>query len=242
MVREKRETVLAIDGLDVRVVRKDVRGLILHVTRDGGVWVSAPRWASMSDVSRLVSSHREWVDGRRSQARAHERSRWLAGDTLDVWGTARPIRWQDTSHSHSSAVLDGDHVVLLLAKGDKGIDDEATAARRKALAGMARTALLSTLPDVVPRCEGVVGQTASEWRCRAMRTRWGSCSIRIGRIWLNAELATRPPSCLECVITHELCHLIDPHHDARFHSLMDEFYPDWRDVRRLLASKPMQLV
>jgi len=33
-------------------------------------------------------------------------------------------------------------------------------------------------------------------------------------------------------VVHELCHLLEPSHNARFHALMDRYYPRWREARR----------
>jgi predicted metal-dependent hydrolase len=34
------------------------------------------------------------------------------------------------------------------------------------------------------------------------------------------------------VVVHELCHLLEASHNARFHALMDKFFPRWKDARR----------
>ncbi len=68
-----------------------------------------------------------------------------------------------------------------------------------------------------------------------MRTRWGSCNIRARRIWLNLELAKFPVECLEYVVVHEMVHLIERRHNARFKSLLDQFLPDWRERQRTLG-------
>jgi predicted metal-dependent hydrolase len=58
-----------------------------------------------------------------------------------------------------------------------------------------------------------------------MKTRWGSCNIRARRIWLNLELAKKPFACVEYVLVHELVHLLEPSHNARFKQLMHQFLP-----------------
>ena len=37
---------------------------------------------------------------------------------------------------------------------------------------------------------------------------------------------------LEHVVVHELCHLLEPSHNARFHALMDKFFPRWKEARK----------
>lgn len=71
-----------------------------------------------------------------------------------------------------------------------------------------------------------------------MKTRWGTCNIQKKRIWLNIQLAEKPPECLEYVVTHELTHLHEAGHNKRFWSLMDRFYPEWRRAKQLLKEKP----
>ena len=39
--------------------------------------------------------------------------------------------------------------------------------------------------------------------------------------------------CLEYVVVHELTHLFERYHNARFYALMDEFLPDWRERKKL---------
>ena len=72
---------------------------------------------------------------------------------------------------------------------------------------------------------------------RNQQTRWGSCTVQTGKIRLNLSLARKPEACLEYVLVHELCHLLEPSHNARFHGLMDKFLPDWRERKLLLNQK-----
>jgi hypothetical protein len=51
---------------------------------------------------------------------------------------------------------------------------------------------------------------------------------------LSAELAKKPPACLEYVVVHEMVHLLEASHNRRFVRLMDQYMPDWRLHRREL--------
>lgn len=72
-----------------------------------------------------------------------------------------------------------------------------------------------------------------------MKTKWGSCNPKAGSIRLNTELAKKPPDCLEYVVVHELVHLLEPTHNARFMALMDRCLPDWTHRRELLQRLPV---
>lgn len=68
---------------------------------------------------------------------------------------------------------------------------------------------------------------------RAMQSRWGSLS-RAGSMTLNVNLVRAPRSCIEYVVTHELCHTKHRDHDARFFKLLGQVMPDWENRKQRL--------
>ena len=67
-----------------------------------------------------------------------------------------------------------------------------------------------------------------------MKTRWGTCNINKKRIWINLQLAKKPPECLEYVIYHELTHLHVANHSREFKDLLNKFYPNSNEVKNIL--------
>jgi hypothetical protein len=59
-------------------------------------------------------------------------------------------------------------------------------------------------------------------------------------IRLNTELAKKPKECLEYIVVHEMTHLLEPTHNARFLALMDQFMPNWRLRRDHLNQLPVR--
>ena len=84
------------------------------------------------------------------------------------------------------------------------------------------------VPALIEAWEPIMGVKARKLAYRNMTSRWGSCQPSTGRICINTRLALYPPECLEYVVVHELCHLLEPSHNAQFHALMDTFMPDWK--------------
>lgn len=58
-------------------------------------------------------------------------------------------------------------------------------------------------------------------------------------MWLNLELAKKPEKCLEYVIVHELLHLFERKHNARFVSMMKQHIPHWESLRQVLNQAPL---
>jgi predicted metal-dependent hydrolase len=81
---------------------------------------------------------------------------------------------------------------------------------------------------------------ASKVFVQRMKTKWGSCNPSSRAIRLNTDLAKKPPECLEYIIVHELAHLIEPSHNARFVSVMNLFMPKWEYFREELNNLPVR--
>jgi predicted metal-dependent hydrolase len=73
-----------------------------------------------------------------------------------------------------------------------------------------------------------------------MKTKWGSCNPSTHSIRLNTDLAKKPPECLEYIVVHELMHLLEPTHNARFQALMDQHHPKWRSHQQTLNRLPVR--
>lgn len=97
-----------------------------------------------------------------------------------------------------------------------------------------REAVSSCVPALIAAWEPIMGVRAGKVAYRNMTSRWGSCQPSTGRICINVRLALYPPECLEYVVVHELCHLLERGHGPRFHQLMDAFMPDWKQRRAKL--------
>ncbi len=97
-----------------------------------------------------------------------------------------------------------------------------------------RQQLKQQIPPLISLWEPLIGVSIGEWGVKKMKTRWGSCNIKAGRIWLNLELAKKPQKCLEYIVVHEMTHLLERYHNGRFKKLMDTFMPDWRIYKDIL--------
>lgn len=91
-----------------------------------------------------------------------------------------------------------------------------------------RNKLNLILPDLIHKWQTIIGVEAAEYKIKKMKTRWGTCNTRDRRIWINLELAKKSLNCLEYIVVHELVHLLERSHNARFKGFMDKFMPQWR--------------
>ena len=89
-------------------------------------------------------------------------------------------------------------------------------------------AVKAATTPLVAKWERIMGVRVGKLAYRNMTSRWGSCQPATGRICINTRLALYPPECLEYIVVHEMCHLIEGGHGPRFKALLDTYLPDWR--------------
>jgi predicted metal-dependent hydrolase len=66
------------------------------------------------------------------------------------------------------------------------------------------------------------------------KSRWGQC-IGTHHIKLNKQLIRTPIKCIDYVIMHELCHLIEPNHSKKFYALLEKYIPNWKSQKKELT-------
>lgn len=243
------DIILNVDGLEipVSVVRRRVKNLNLRVRADGTVTLSIPQHLPLARAREFLDRKGEWIAERVRRNIERRPSPDLAGelpDRIPLWGKLVP---RDSVQANSGQDVGGQ------GAGGRAIPGQAASGRdaggqgapgqttidQAALDELYRTEVLRALPDVVERMEARIGVHATRWSVRVMKTRWGSCTPKTGAIRINARLAAYPPECLEFVVAHELVHLLEPSHNARFHALLDEFCPDNRGIARRLKQQPI---
>ena len=67
---------------------------------------------------------------------------------------------------------------------------------------------------------------------KPMVERYSQQNIKTHAICFSIYTLLLPEWCIEHVVAHELCHLLEPTHNARFHALMDQYFPRWRAARK----------
>ena len=96
------------------------------------------------------------------------------------------------------------------------------------------------VPPLLTRWQPLMSVRVERFFVQRMKTRWGSCNHKARTIRLNTELVKKPRESLEYIVVHELVHLLEPSHNARFAALMNRFMPKWEFHREELNRQPVQ--
>lgn len=65
---------------------------------------------------------------------------------------------------------------------------------------------------------------------------WGTCSRKTGKVYISERLIGAPLDLLWYVVSHELCHLEEPSHNARFWNLVGKACPNYAESRQKLKA------
>ncbi|WP_026073729.1 M48 family metallopeptidase [Acetivibrio cellulolyticus] len=103
-----------------------------------------------------------------------------------------------------------------------------------------RAQLKELIPQLIEKWEKVIKVKVNDFGIRRMKTKWGTCNIDVGRIWINLELAKKPPQCLEYIVVHEMVHLLERKHNNIFIAHMDKFLPKWKFYKDELNQLPVR--
>ena len=210
--------------------RKDK--IAIHVHPDASVQVDAPEQEPFETIQRAVLKRARWIKKNVDKARAareHVLPRsYVSGESFFYLGRRYPLKVLTANGMPSSVKLFRGRIEVLAP-----VNDPAAIRRRL------RQWYRERASDVFARrFEAVVDQVTwldaiPAWRTLAMQKQWGSCSPE-GTILLNPQLVKAPRDCVDYVIMHELCHLLEHNHSPRYYRLLGQLMPGWEPVKARL--------
>lgn len=233
-MRERPGYSIFLGNLEVEVTHKKVRNLNLRIRPPSGpVVVSAPLRSSREEVRSFVASKEPWIRGHLEEmgkrGKAMEKT-YENGEAQELGGFLVPLSLIEDG-GRPRVVLVGEAGELSLFGPSLELHGAAGLGREKRAAALAkwyRAFLEERIPPLLSAHEARMGVKASAWSLRVMRSRWGTCNLRTRSLTFSLELAKVPPECLELVVVHELVHLLEASHNARFKSLLARELPDWK--------------
>lgn len=230
-------TQIDLGDLQIEVVRKDIKNLHLSVLPPlGKVRITAPAHMTLDTIRVFVISKLTWIKSQQHQMRAQAREaprEYLDRESHYVWGRRYLLRRVEQD---AAPVIELSHGKLVM-QVRPGTEE---ARCQELLEIWYREQLRAQLPELVAKWAPVMAVKVGRVFVQRMKTRWGSCNPTSQAIRLNTDLAKKPPECLEYILVHEMAHLLEPTHNARFKSLMDLFMPQWRHRRDELNRLPVK--
>lgn len=227
---------IQIGEIGVLVTRKAIKNVHLSVhPPDGRVTLAAPS-ATRLDVARAYAISRlGWIRKQQEKLRTQAREtprQFIERESHFLWGRRHllSVAYCDAKPCVS---LDHKRILLTVRPGSDAVK------RAKVLHEWHMGLLHDVVPPLIRKWETRLNVKVANYFLQRMKTKWGSCNHSAGHIRLNTELVKKPKDLLEYVLIHEMAHLLEPTHNERFTSILQSYYPTWREARAELNELPL---
>ena len=226
-----------LGDMTIEVVRKDIKNVHLSVhPPTGKVRIAAPSRMNLETLRVFAIAKLSWIHDqqRKLQEQARETPReYLDRESHYVWGQ-RTLLTLVEAEQPPSVEVSHSRLILTMRPGSEPSKREAI------LEDWYREQLRAAIPSLLEKWEHLLGVKVERIFVQHMKTKWGSCNPASRTIRLNTDLAKKPRECLEYILVHELIHLLEPTHNARFVALLSQFMPKWESNRETLNRMPVR--
>lgn len=161
-----------------------------------------------------------------------ETKQYKTGDTLEILGRTYIIHI-DFAHrkSHGGKIV-GENIFLTLSNLDNKLHTN-----RAIKQLLSRLVSHSFLPYIKERVHSLndkfFQKPITEIRLKYNSSNWGSCSSK-GNVNLSSRLLFAPLEVIDYVIIHELAHLIEMNHSAKFWNIVRAAMPNYKEKEHWL--------
>ncbi len=217
------------DLLHYQLERRQRRTVGLKITASGLV-IHAPKRISQSHLESIIALKADWIRKKLTSLTANKipAMQWRHGEQLLLLGNAITLA---VEHNVRSKAIEYEPGVLQLAMPNH---NDQTLVARKVVQWYKKQALT----DFARRLEifsTKLGVALPTLLLSNAKTRWGSCNSK-KEVRLNWRLLQAPPHIVNYVICHELAHLKEMNHSARFWAVVASIYPDYKSAEKELKS------
>lgn len=195
-----------------RLIRSGRRSLALIISPDATLTVRAPFMTTLGYIKKFVFKKRAWINKKQMQAQKN----------------GVPPKAKEFINGEEFLYLGEIHKLQFENRKGLGLKDR----REKVIKWYKRQAL----QKITERANYFSNLTG--WKFRSIRitkaeSRWGSCG-RKGSINFSWKLIMAPLDVVDYVVVHELAHIPERNHSARFWSKVSMVVPDYKEKRKWL--------
>ncbi len=218
------------DRLTYEVARSRRSTVDIIVERDGSVLARAPQWADDRKIEEIVASRKHHIFRNLAEWRDLNATRVLRefknGEGFPYLG--RSYRLLLVSDQEEALNLRNGRFTLRRDFVEQG-EEAARAAFRDYYIGRGLSWIHPRVASWAPK----VGVKMASVDVRELGKRWASCSPN-GRLTFHWKCVMAPPTIIDYIVVHELCHLHHRDHTDAFWNELDKVIPDYRERKEWL--------
>lgn len=214
-----------------------LRSISINITPQQQVIVKAPKNTREKEILDLIQKKTLWIERKLEHIKrlniTDRPKEYLAGETHYFLG--QEYKLVVLKESVQSVSIINNEIIVGNPKYDV---NKASQISTKTILGLwykeqAYSYIVTEALKIFEEFNKVYKLKTPQITFKKMNKRWGMCSNK-GIVTFNPELIKTNPKCIEYVIVHELCHLIEHNHSKRFYVLVEKHMPDWKRWKKLL--------
>jgi predicted metal-dependent hydrolase len=232
------QTEIEIEGLKISLIQKKIKNVYIGIyPPEGRIQVSAPAHYSRDRILEAIRPRLSWMS--KQQQKFLKRAELMSstkvlGSANQLFYLGLPFHYVFQNDHNELSVDEQNRKILFFAK---------TTANEKQKAAIIKKFhcefLQYRIHQSIETWSRKLNVQVSGWTLRQMKSKWGSCNVIHRKIVFNLELAKHSLGCIDYVVAHELIHLIEPSHNARFKKLMTDAIPNWKKLKLELQQIPL---
>ncbi|MBI1931858.1 MAG: M48 family metallopeptidase [Ignavibacteriales bacterium] len=218
-----REEEIEINGNSYKYeMRKyeSARNIKIKINKEGIIKVSLPNYVSYLAARKIVANNQKWILKKINDLQFQKKYYYL-GNNIDL------IKKEYSNNKNLKYTLKKDKLIILKNADDVISDNELFLKWLKLQAE-------EYIPKRVEKLAKLHNFEYSKLQLKNLNTRWGSCSMK-KILSLNVKLMYFNRKVIDYVIIHELCHLKEMNHSAKFWKLVQNIIPEYEIYRRELS-------
>lgn len=217
------------------ILKRSKRRSVGFLIGDEGLQISAPLRLSIAELNNIILSKSKWIEQRLEQWENRSKQTIALASLLNQ-GKSIPVRGElyclETLPPRSKALLNPWTKSIALPEFDNHEQRDKTL--EKVLRAHAKEVFTHMATKLLER-QPVAQQLPSfSIHLSSPSSRWGSCNSK-REVRLNWRLVHYPPQLIEYVIAHELAHLVEMNHSARFWAVVESLMPNYKEPHKTLS-------
>lgn len=203
---------------EVVIQRKKMKNIILKITPEGKILVSAPKKVSKKIIDEFIEKNRKWIEEKLEKI--VDKS-FKNGENIEYLGKNYKICIEKFSKEKI-----GIEDEKLLIK-TKFFDDEEKI--KNLIEKWYREKSLELYKKLVEKFSTLTELKVEKIKVRKMKNKWGVCRFLKKEITFNLELIKKPIEAIEYVVLHEIAHIKIPNHKKEFWDFLEKYMNDWKE-------------
>ncbi|MDE6508195.1 MAG: M48 family metallopeptidase [Alistipes sp.] len=225
-------TVITLSDLSAEIEWKAIKNVHLTIyPPDARIHVSAPLAMTEDAVRLFLITKLPWIRLRVSQILDQNRQtprEYVSGENHYYKGLRYRLKVV-YDHLPAKVEVQGTEYLVLHVRENSSLER-----RAEVLKEWYRMELKTLLPVLIAKWENALGVQVNKWEIKQMKTLWGSCNHRTRNIIFNLELIKKPLHCIEYIVVHELLHIRVRLHNEEFTTLLNRYFPNWKQLKEEL--------